>query len=259
MHSGIQIGNKTVAIPPGESLKEILRDRNIKQKDFAKEISISEKHLSHIIQGKVALSANVARKLQDALGIPLSFWMSLEGKYQEDLIRVQEEKKQIKEYELKTSRKFIKRAKDIANFFIQSAIDSPTSDLMTNLKLNKLLYFAQGEYLAKYHAPLFEDVIEAWEYGAVVPSIYRKYQSHKRNPISVVDGNYSDDMFTNEEMDLLADVVVVYGRYSASELVNLTHIRGCPWDNVYEKNKNNIIDIDSMYSYFIIHSKIKKI
>lgn len=48
-------------------------------------------------------------------------------------------------------------AMDVANFFIDLTNNSKTDDKMTNLRINKLLYFAQGEYLAKYGTPLFDE------------------------------------------------------------------------------------------------------
>ena len=50
-------------------------------------------------------------------------------------------------------------------------------DDLTNMKLNKLLYFAQGYYLKKYGRPLFDNAIEAWEHGPVVPEVYSAYKS----------------------------------------------------------------------------------
>ena len=57
---------------------------------------------------------------------------------------------------------------DVARFFINIANTIPTYDLMTNLRVNKLLYFAQGECLRRLGYPLFDDDIEAWTYGPVV-------------------------------------------------------------------------------------------
>ena len=51
-------------------------------------------------------------------------------------------------------------------------------DLMTNLRLQKLLYFAQGWHLARFGRPLFDASIEAWPYGPVVPEVYRAYKEY---------------------------------------------------------------------------------
>ena len=75
---------------------------------------------------------------------------------------------------------------DVADFFIQIANQSE-DDQMTNLKLNKLLYYAQGVYLARTGRPLFDENIEAWTFGPVIPNIYRKYKVCGRNPIASSD------------------------------------------------------------------------
>ena len=72
---------------------------------------------------------------------------------------------------------------DVAEFFIQVANQSE-DDQMTNLKLNKLLYYAQGAYLARTGKPLFENRIEAWDLGPVVPEVYHKYKVCGKNPIA---------------------------------------------------------------------------
>lgn len=73
-------------------------------------------------------------------------------------------------------------AETAAKFFIMLA-NQRDDDFITNLKLNKLLYYAQGAYLARTGRPLFNEQIEAWAYGPVVPSIYRKYKVCGKNPI----------------------------------------------------------------------------
>lgn len=122
---------------------------------------------------------------------------------------------------------------DVAKFFIGLANDQANNDqgdLMTNLRLQKLLYFAQGWHLARYGKPLFEDEIEAWPYGPVVPSVYDAYKQHGRGGIT---GSLPDaDAFTEEEFSLLLDVAREYDRFGTSSLVNMTHKAGSPWSLV---------------------------
>ena len=56
-------------------------------------------------------------------------------------------------------------------------------DDLTNMKLNKLLYFAQGYYLKKYGRPLFDNAIEAWEHGPVVPEYIPPIRNMAINPL----------------------------------------------------------------------------
>lgn len=59
---------------------------------------------------------------------------------------------------------------DIANFLISTSSVVGMKD-MTNLELNKLVYFVQGIYCAKTGKPLFTDSIEAWTYGPVIRAL----------------------------------------------------------------------------------------
>lgn len=74
-------------------------------------------------------------------------------------------------------------ALDAANFFVELA-NAEEDGRMTNLKLNRLVYFAQAWSLEKFSRPLFEEEAEAWQYGPVIPSVYRAFRPCGRNRIS---------------------------------------------------------------------------
>ncbi len=69
------------AIHPGEILREELRERGIKQKDFARLIDMQASHLNEIINGKRDLNEDLAMKLESHLGIPFKTWMNLRNGY----------------------------------------------------------------------------------------------------------------------------------------------------------------------------------
>ena len=71
---------------------------------------------------------------------------------------------------------------DVADFFIELFGKGIESDI-TNLKLNKLLYFAQGHCLAVTRKPLFDGLIEARDLGPVIPVVHHKYKICGKNPI----------------------------------------------------------------------------
>jgi len=140
-------------------------------------------------------------------------------------------------------------AEQIANFYISLVRNDPDND-MTNMKLNKLLYFAQGRYLVKKGVPLFSDNIEAWEHGPVINSVYQKYKYCGSSPISVVDDDYGYDNFSSDDINFLLDIYDEYGKYSASKLRKMTHEIGSPWEEVY-KHKSSLHEE-------ILNSDIKK-
>ena len=67
-------------------------------------------------------------------------------------------------------------AQDVADFFILPALEDD-GELITNLKLQKLLYYAQGYSLAILDRPIFPEKIEHWTHGPVVHEIYHKYKN----------------------------------------------------------------------------------
>ncbi|MBC6455939.1 MAG: DUF4065 domain-containing protein [Hormoscilla sp. SP5CHS1] len=66
---------------------------------------------------------------------------------------------------------------DVANYFLAQQ-DESAGDLISNLKLQKLVYYAQGFHLAIYVRPLFTEAIAAWTHGPVVPELYEYYQKY---------------------------------------------------------------------------------
>ena len=124
-------------------------------------------------------------------------------------------------------------AKTIANYMIYIMVDA--FDDLTNMKINKLLYYAQGYYLKKFGRPLFDDRIEAWDHGPVVPAVYRAYKGYGDRPIKDYDLD-SVSQVSPEAEDVLYGVARKYGNYTASALRNKTHAIGSPWDQVYRPN-----------------------
>ena len=77
-----------IATPPGATIKEQLEDRGMSQKEFASRMGMSEKHISHLINGDVQLTHEVAYKLEMVLGLPARFWNNLESIYREKIAKV---------------------------------------------------------------------------------------------------------------------------------------------------------------------------
>lgn len=74
-----------VAIPPGETLKEIINEMDMSQKELAARLGISEKHLTQVISGRVEISRDLADRLETVLGLDAMFWLDLENEYRETL------------------------------------------------------------------------------------------------------------------------------------------------------------------------------
>ena len=68
-----------IAVPPGATIKEQLDDRGMSQKEFAARMGMSEKHISHLINGDVQLTPETAYRLETVLGLSARFWNRLEA------------------------------------------------------------------------------------------------------------------------------------------------------------------------------------
>ncbi|MBN9022457.1 MAG: SocA family protein [Rhizobiales bacterium] len=120
---------------------------------------------------------------------------------------------------------------------------------ITNLALQKLLYFAHGIHLSKKKRPLVSGYFEAWQYGPVHPSVYRAFKPSGSAPINSrasardpLTGHTRDlpkptDL---EVIDLVSDVMRSYGRLSPGRLVDLSHAKDAPWAVVVDKARTNV-------------------
>lgn len=134
---------------------------------------------------------------------------------------------------------------DIANKILAKASNSEVEELICNLKLQKLLYYMQGFHLAFFEKPLFDEEIEAWMYGPVVPSVYSHFKSNGNNGIK-----YEGEAIklTDKEELLFNEVYRVYGAYSALGLMNLTHSE-LPWTST-PTGVGHTIDKEKLMTYF---------
>ncbi|WP_287539374.1 HigA family addiction module antitoxin [Veillonella sp.] len=83
--------NTFIAIPPGMTIKEVLEDRHMTQKELATRMDMSEKHISKLINGEVPLTQDVAMRLERVFGVEASFWNGLEAAYRESILKVEYE------------------------------------------------------------------------------------------------------------------------------------------------------------------------
>jgi uncharacterized phage-associated protein len=133
---------------------------------------------------------------------------------------------------------------DVAKYFL-SLTDEDSGDLISNLKLQKLVYYAQGFHLAIFDSPLFGDNIMAWEHGPVIPMLYHEYKDYGADAIPPQD--FDPAIFSSEIRDLLDEVYSVFGQFSAWKLRNMTHEEP-PWKDGYEGS--GLVTHESMKEYF---------
>ncbi|MGK7893898.1 MAG: Panacea domain-containing protein [Xenococcus sp. (in: cyanobacteria)] len=111
---------------------------------------------------------------------------------------------------------------DIAEYFIQLAND--TGSFISNLKLQKLVYYAQAWHLALYDEPLFDEDFEAWVHGPIIPQLYQEYKKFGWHPI---EQEAKPDLPSNIK-EFLDELALEYFAVDAYELEQMTHIEA-PW------------------------------
>jgi uncharacterized phage-associated protein len=117
----------------------------------------------------------------------------------------------------------------IAKWFIAWA--EAEDEELSNLKLQKLLYYAQGHYLAQNAHPLFTEPLQAWSHGPVVPQVYYEYKDCGNSNIRLPDSDpFEWDHVDSGTADFLSKVWNTYGGYSAGRLRNMTHEEK-PWQD----------------------------
>ena len=136
----------------------------------------------------------------------------------------------------------------VANALLGLAYNNEEDDLMSNMKLQKLLYYEQAYFLVKFDAPLFEEEIEAWKYGPVVPQIYSRFSTFHKQGI-MPDLNISLEFKDKEEEGLFKHVYGLYSQYSALGLMELTH-KEAPWREAIKQGIGTVITKDSIKNYF---------
>jgi uncharacterized phage-associated protein len=133
-------------------------------------------------------------------------------------------------------------AKAIANAFIARSMRD--GNPVSNMKLQKLLYFAHAMYLATHGKPLICEPPEAWQYGPVFPSIYHEFKNFGSRPIDCFATDLDVDELeirpvqppANPELKAFLDSIwKTYGSQSATQLSALSHIPGGPWKRVREE------------------------
>ena len=170
-----------------------------------------------------------------------------------------------------------------ANYIIENLHKHGVRDL-TNLKLQKLLYFAYGMHLAVYEEPLFESEIQAWRLGPVIPDVYNEFKDRGSMPISegsratiqlesinekdynceiaefISEKDYnfeipefkrSDSEIQTNKINSLYVACMIYGDEKAWKLVDRTHKENSAWYKSYDPSIKNKIKTDDIKEEFV--------
>ncbi len=141
---------------------------------------------------------------------------------------------------------------DIAVCFLK-IVEREAGSTITPLKLQKLLYYAQGWYLAINKRPLFNEEFQAWAHGPANPAIYNKYKIYGYNSIDLPKAY---PKISQDNLDFLYTIWNTYGIYDGKYLEDLTH-KEKPWLEARQRGNckdgdpcNEIITKSSMKEFF---------
>ena len=134
----------------------------------------------------------------------------------------------------------------IAEYFVAS-VDTDSGDNITHLKLQKLLYYAQGFHVAMCDGKtLFPESLLAWAHGPVVRKVYNRYRGQAYHPIDP-NVSFSRSHIPPEIREILDAVYATYGQFSATKLEKMTHEES-PWQ---ETEPSSVISLDLLRNYFV--------
>lgn len=137
------------------------------------------------------------------------------------------------------------KAESVANYVI--AYGMKIGHPVSNLQLQKILYYIQVHFLKKKGIPFFKDEIEAWQFGPVIPTVFYQYAAFGPAPITMFKTQKID--LEQEEKKDLEQIVKEKAVLSLLEIVADTNKKGKAWDLYYKVNKRNVIPKKAMELY----------
>jgi uncharacterized phage-associated protein len=122
---------------------------------------------------------------------------------------------------------------------------------LTNLHLQKLVFFAHGVHLAGFNdVPLIDEPVKAWNFGPVIPHLYEKLRVYGKGTVTDELVPANDLALSDTEDRAIQATWRAYGKHSSSQLVNISHLPGTPWHQVWEENKFGIIPDKVIGDYY---------
>jgi len=123
-----------------------------------------------------------------------------------------------------------------------------TGATMTPMKLQKLLYFVYARYLFRSNQPLFKERFATWQFGPVIPEVYKYFESYSRKNIDDYFVDENNEIYGAKETGLFADVLEEvwnkFGQETGIHLSERTHEQGAAWSIADERDHDWLNDVD---------------
>ena len=118
------------------------------------------------------------------------------------------------------------------------------------MQLQKLVFLAQGYCLAILGRPMYFHNTHAWQWGPVIPKLYKNLQRYGSN--FVTESLPADDSLPTDskEYEIIKAVWQAYGHYTGSQLSALTHRENTPWSQTWAKKQFDVIPTDLIGDYY---------
>lgn len=145
---------------------------------------------------------------------------------------------------------------DIACFIINKHNELYPQIAITNIRLQKLLYFVQAYFIIKYKEICFSEKIVAYPSGSVVIEVYEEFKKYGRGNIQPVtsygafDIPFFENVIDTNDRELITYVINMFSDYSDSTLVDITHCQ-TPWKNSINKSIGTEIDVKDIENFFL--------
>jgi len=130
--------------------------------------------------------------------------------------------------------------REIANFVLDFC--DARNRKVSHLSLQKIVYFCHACFLAEFRKPLVRHAFEAWEFGPVLQYLYHEFKAFERSPITTrakkinIQTGAKEKVvyhFDEQTRNFLTNVINFYSQLTPTQLVEISHMKGGPWDKVW--------------------------
>ncbi len=235
-------------IHPGETLKEVLEDKNMLQEELAERTGFSPKHISEVVNGKKGISPKLAKSLEYVFGIPATFWINLQGIYDKEIIEF-EEKNNISKSEFEIAKEIrpvleyavkLKLIDKISND-VESVLVSRNICGVQNLTYMEKILRSQVAYRTSTKQKVNQYILYTWQR---VCELLAKKESNTNyyNKTLLINNleNIKKLMFEENPNDMIKKLKDIFNECGITfELVK--HFTGAPVQGFIEKKENRMI------------------
>lgn len=232
-----------------EEIHKIIRVYNVDKRQLPFIIDVGEHTIERYLKGQIP-NENISRKLKSYLENYHNFLKKYEdNKNHIKITDATKKKVHIALQQIDKTNSCETKIEAVALYIINSGYE------ITNLALQKLLYYCDAVSLRKIGRAMFLTECEAWIHGPVYPLIYNKYKSFDGEPISDCDLNKEYlERLTDQDRTMIDYVLKNFAIYNGKVLEKCTHLE-TPWIKqrigyLPEEASNEIIDKKSIEAYF---------